>query len=317
MKNIQTSEGRNSLIGAVTALAAVVIALVLAFSFAPSPASAETPAERCQRETSAYNAAWAALGKKPPVPYKCGGSNEPPPTLSPSPDEDESDESAERTPDSPKTDNSGGNGPSMNGPTERRELEHPEQGQAPITGSESNEREQYLRKLVHRVMDAVDRFKEFDLLSEVEKVDFVKTMRPVKMKQNVDQQTRKTTGCWTSEKRQGWDSRWGYTVYTIWLGFKWCSQKGAVTLVEIYDKGGETGTPGYDFEGIQAYGTKPAGWEGRAYIQAEFSLYDVGGVGALPTITPCLKGIGFADGMVAWRQNPDGDSSCNNVSAPA
>ncbi len=125
------------------ALTALAAAVLLAISLAP--ASAETPAERCKRETTAYNNAWknswaaSHPGKKPsdapkpPVPYKCGSNNDgPPPTLSPSTPENKSpedDSASTQTPEVPSTD---GGGPNMNAPTERRELEHPQRGQAPI-----------------------------------------------------------------------------------------------------------------------------------------------------------------------------------------
>ncbi|WOC11977.1 hypothetical protein MP11Mi_10580 [Gordonia sp. MP11Mi] len=120
---------RGTLSGMLGALAAMIMVLALAASLAPS-ASAETPAERCRRETSAYNSAWDAIGKKPPVPYKCGGNNEPPPTLSPITPEEAPDETVEPSQEAPKEEDSGG--PSMNPPTERRELEHPDSGQKPI-----------------------------------------------------------------------------------------------------------------------------------------------------------------------------------------
>ncbi|WP_420041131.1 hypothetical protein [Gordonia sp. MP11Mi] len=115
------------------AIAAMIMVLALAAALAPS-ASAETPAERCKRETSAYITAWAAIGKKPPVPYKCGGRNQPPPTLSPTTPEEEPEETVAPTSDAPEDSD---NGPSMNAPIERREIEHPGNGQAPI-GSHTN-----------------------------------------------------------------------------------------------------------------------------------------------------------------------------------
>ncbi len=119
------------LTGALVVLLAMIAVLVLAISLAPA-ASAETLAERCQRETAAYNAAWKAIGKKPPAPYKCGGSNTPPPTLSPS-------EPPTETPEKPggpttQAPESKSDGPNLNAPTERREIEHSETDQAPIGG---------------------------------------------------------------------------------------------------------------------------------------------------------------------------------------
>lgn len=110
-------------------------------------ANAETPAERCKRETTAYNNAWkntwaqANPGKSPsdapppPVPYKCGGGNDgPPPTLSPTPD-DEPDDTTPTT-NAPTTTQQR-TGPNVNAPTERRELENVDRGQEPIGGNKT------------------------------------------------------------------------------------------------------------------------------------------------------------------------------------
>lgn len=113
-------------------------------------ANAETPAERCKRETTAYNNAWkntwaqANPGKSPsdapppPVPYRCGGGNDdPPPTLSPSAPEDEA-----GTPSAPSTtaptSEDRGPGPNLNAPTERRDLEHPGSEQPTIAESRAS-----------------------------------------------------------------------------------------------------------------------------------------------------------------------------------
>lgn len=116
---------RGALAGALIGLLTMIAVLVLAASLAPA-ASAETSAQRCQRETAAYNAAWKAIGKKPPAPYKCGGSNTPPPTLSPA-------EPTTETPEKPgdpttQAPENKSDGPNLNTPTERREIEHPTGG---------------------------------------------------------------------------------------------------------------------------------------------------------------------------------------------
>jgi len=106
-------------------------------------ANAETPAERCKRETAAYNNAWkntwaqANPGKspsdapKPPVPYKCGGSDGgAPPTLTPT---TSSPAPTLSEPAKPSEAPTGSDGPSLNGPTERRDIEHPDTGQPTIS----------------------------------------------------------------------------------------------------------------------------------------------------------------------------------------
>ena len=121
-------ERRDAFAGALVGITAMIVVLVLAVSFAPSPASAETPAERCKRETAAYNSAWAAIGKKPPAPYRCGGSNQAPPTLPPTTSEEAPEETVAPTTSAPDSDSRDGSGPNMNAPTDRRELEHPTGG---------------------------------------------------------------------------------------------------------------------------------------------------------------------------------------------
>ncbi|QRY61457.1 hypothetical protein JVX90_13655 [Gordonia sp. PDNC005] len=106
------------------AFAALATAVILAVQLAP--ASAETPAQRCKRETSAYNNAWKAIGQKPPTPYKCGESNNqapPAPSQSPTPNSDESGapESNEPDRDAP---NKGTDGPKLNPPTSLNDHEN-------------------------------------------------------------------------------------------------------------------------------------------------------------------------------------------------
>ncbi len=97
MNVTKTSEGRRPLRGAARwalTVVAIAISMLTAFALLPSEATAETPAERCKRETAAYNTAWSTAWMRthpgarpsdappPPVPYRCGQNGEPP-TLSP------------------------------------------------------------------------------------------------------------------------------------------------------------------------------------------------------------------------------------------
>ncbi len=132
-----------TLLAGLIALTALAAAVLIAISLAP--ASAETPAERCKRETTAYNNAWKNSwvathpGKKPsdapkpPVPYKCGSNDGPPPTVQPTTTAPEapSDTTAAptATPDS--------SGPAVNAPTTRRDIQHPDSDQPSITSKPS------------------------------------------------------------------------------------------------------------------------------------------------------------------------------------
>lgn len=123
--------------------AAFALAASLSMTIGLGVASAETPAERCKRETTTYNNAWRSTwtqanpGKSPsdapppPVPYRCGGgNNEPPPMLSPpEPTPETTKETARPKTSAPP---SATPGPNMNAPTERREIEHPGTGQKPV-----------------------------------------------------------------------------------------------------------------------------------------------------------------------------------------
>ncbi len=135
---------RGTLLAGLIALTALAAAVLLAISLAP--ASAETPAERCKRETTAYNNAWknswaaSHPGKKPsdaprpPVPYKCGGNNQPPPSISPTTTTPNGKKgSEERTPEGAP--NSPHEGPSSAAPTSRRDNQNgTEPGQPTIEG---------------------------------------------------------------------------------------------------------------------------------------------------------------------------------------
>ncbi|PZT89535.1 MAG: hypothetical protein DI630_32040 [Gordonia sp. (in: high G+C Gram-positive bacteria)] len=74
--------GREGALAAVMVVAVTVLAVLASLVVPADPASAETPAERCARETAAYNSAWAQTwaasngrpaseAPPPPVPYVC------------------------------------------------------------------------------------------------------------------------------------------------------------------------------------------------------------------------------------------------------
>ncbi|WP_139026091.1 hypothetical protein [Gordonia neofelifaecis] len=75
----------------ITVVIGAVIALIVAMVTVHGAASAETPAERCERETNTYNSAWAqswatandrpaSEAPSPPVPYICHDPGTPTPT---------------------------------------------------------------------------------------------------------------------------------------------------------------------------------------------------------------------------------------------
>lgn len=136
---------RSAIIAALVAALAIASAIALTASIAP--VNAETPAQRCKRETTAYNNAWkhtwaqANPGKelsdapKPPIPYRCGGGTGPAPTLPPS----SSDSPSAPTTSSPPTDTpSERSGPTLTPPTSRHDKASGlDPNQPPIEGSDS------------------------------------------------------------------------------------------------------------------------------------------------------------------------------------
>ncbi|MDV6314604.1 hypothetical protein R3Q15_22490 [Gordonia amicalis] len=79
---LKSSIGHRGVLAAVMVVAVSVLAVLASLVLPADPASAETPAERCVRETAAYNSAWAQTwaasngrpaseAPPPPVPYVC------------------------------------------------------------------------------------------------------------------------------------------------------------------------------------------------------------------------------------------------------
>lgn len=79
---LRSGIGRRGVLAAVMVVAVSVFAVLASLVVPADPASAETPAERCARETAAYNSAWAQTwaasngrpaseAPPPPVPYVC------------------------------------------------------------------------------------------------------------------------------------------------------------------------------------------------------------------------------------------------------
>ncbi len=78
------------------------------------------------------------------------------------------------------------------------------------------------------------------------------------------------TGCWDAWVRYGWKAAAGNTVYTAWQGLTWCSRSGTVYGWRVYDRGGETNTPGWSYRGHDGQGIRSVGWEVRSYTKEKF-----------------------------------------------
>ncbi|MFC0316188.1 hypothetical protein ACFQNE_12250 [Gordonia phosphorivorans] len=244
----------------------IATAILLVVSLAP--ATAETPAERCKRETAAYNNAWkntwaqANPGKspsdapKPPVPYKCGGGNEDPPTLSPSTPEDKPDKTVEPTKAAPDSDDSG-EAPSMNAPTQRRELEHPDQGQPTV--QQGNPQPQNLldraKMLVEDIVRAANpRAKYLSYTKADQKLadNYVTPTRgnPLIQIKNIG---RKNAEEYCTRKGMTLERKAlaGNTLYTWWQEVEICGMPGVtMTSIKILHRGGETKTPTWSYTGM-------------------------------------------------------------------
>ncbi len=120
-----------SLFWSAASVAATIAVMIMLVVVITPPANAETPAERCKRETAAYNNAWkntwaqANPGKKPsqapppPVPYKCGRNDQAPPEIA-TPERPGTSTPDVVEPEDPTVD-SRREGPALNPPTERSE----------------------------------------------------------------------------------------------------------------------------------------------------------------------------------------------------
>lgn len=134
MPTAQTRQPRSGWMSILAVLLAIGIATMSALALISTPtASAETPAERCARETAAYNSAWAqswaaSNGKPasqappPPVPYTCVDPGPPTSSTTPPPSV-----TAPGIPTDTNTPDAGGPNMGAHAPTDI-----PEGGQTPI-----------------------------------------------------------------------------------------------------------------------------------------------------------------------------------------
>lgn len=110
------------------------------------------------------------------------------------------------------------------------------------------------------------------------------------------------SGCWNAYVNYDWNAAAGNTVYTTWQGLGWCSNGSSVTSYWVFDRGGETSTPGWSYQGHGGQGSWNVGWEVRQYTQERFT-FAVGAYGF--TQTPCTQLRGGATGLYSHQ------STCN------
>lgn len=165
--------------------------------------------------------------------------------------------------------------------------------------------------LVHHVMDSPNPHETFADLQNNEKSRFVEAVRPeVSETIPLDNELFVTLagGCHTKGHHQDWNSNYGFTVATSWLDIHWCEDGRKVTGVSITNKGGETRTPGYKYEGVLNSAADKKGAWGGAFSEVGFSLFGGGDGNAIPTLNPCIK----ISGTIGGRSQVVADSTSGN-----
>ncbi|GEA84770.1 hypothetical protein CWIS_12485 [Cellulomonas sp. A375-1] len=102
------------------------------------------------------------------------------------------------------------------------------------------------------------------------------------------------TGCWSQRWTWAPKAAAGNTLYTYYHVGSWCSSGSSVTSARIADYGGETSTPGWDYEGVIASGKGVVSNEGRSYSKHKFELRV--GSWVVQTATPCGRVKGRSSG---------------------
>lgn len=108
------------------------------------------------------------------------------------------------------------------------------------------------------------------------------------------------SGCWDAYARYNYKAAAGNTVYTAWQGLTWCGSGGRITSYHVFDRGGETSTPGWSYTGHGGSGSRNVGWEVRQYTQEKFT-FGIGQYGF--TQTRCLQVRGGATGLYSTRSD--------------
>jgi hypothetical protein len=97
--------------------------------------------------------------------------------------------------------------------------------------------------------------------------------------------------CWNRSHRRNARAVAGNVIYTHWQGLKVCAKNGAITSGKVYDRGGETSTPGWSYLGNGGSGKQVFGNQLRSYTQEKFRLQiDIGPVHqTVQSPTPCVQ----------------------------
>jgi len=100
-------------------------------------------------------------------------------------------------------------------------------------------------------------------------------------------------GCWALHATGGRKAFFGNTLYTYWQSTRVCARNGRVTMVNVYDAGGETSTPGWHIKHPPTLTRRNVGWEGRGKAEYHFVL---SGPWDIQSPTDCIQLRLNADG---------------------
>lgn len=100
-------------------------------------------------------------------------------------------------------------------------------------------------------------------------------------------------GCWLGWRGGEAKALAGNTLYTYYHTGRWCISNGTVTSAGIFERGGETSTPGWSYHGPIAGNAGVLSNQGRSYSQFRFR-FQVGPV-VVQEPTPCVRVNGLAN----------------------
>jgi hypothetical protein len=126
---------------------------------------------------------------------------------------------------------------------------------------------------------------------------------PADLNATTTPQAAAATTCWSFWKKWSQKSSAGNTLYTYWMGLNWCGSGGSITSSSVFDRGGETATPGWRYLGHGGSGSRNMGWEVRKYVQENFALGTAGW--DVISASRCGQIRGGASGLYSTRQDCD------------
>ncbi|MFI9719635.1 hypothetical protein ACIHFE_08255 [Streptomyces sp. NPDC052396] len=150
--------------------------------------------------------------------------------------------------------------------------------------------------LAKQVFSSANPSRAYARLSAADKAAFDGVEKPVSVNRTVRTAAIRpmSGGCWDEWVRYDFRAAAGNTVYTAWQGLNWCSNGSGITGYHVYDRGGETSTPGWSFQGDNGQGSRNVGWEVRQYTKEKFT-FGIGSYGY--SANTCVQIRGGATGL--------------------